>query len=205
IAYGDRMKHAKDDKITAHPVLGPSAWWHVVGQALGGTKYIDAQGTYLLHRLIALYGHGFAEHGANMPKVFVITPFREVKEGLVALLGKKETWEQALAGKQLPVPENLNEWSRASIGTVHTFQGKEADIVFFVLGCDETRRGAIDWATSKPNLLNVAVTRAKKHVYILGDQRLWGTRAYFDIADGMLAKIEQPPASSDHHEVLMPT
>ncbi|MFW8696380.1 hypothetical protein, partial [Mesorhizobium japonicum] len=65
-----------------------------------------------------------------------------------------------------------------------------------VLGCDSTRMGAIDWACSTPNLLNVAVTRAKKHLYILGDQNLWGDRQYFEVARDLLSRAQvQHPAS----------
>lgn len=72
------------------------------------------------------------------------------------------------------------------IGTVHTFQGKESEVVFFVLGCDATQSGATDWAAAAPNLLNVAVTRAKNYLYIIGDRDLWGPRQYFDTALAML-------------------
>lgn len=59
------------------------------------------------------------------------------------------------------------------IGTVHTFQGKENDIVIFVLGCDEEKNGGAVWASSKPNLLNVALTRAKKNIFVIGDPLVW--------------------------------
>lgn len=193
IAYADRMKHAKPGVVSTHPVLGSSAWWDIGGQGEAGTKYVATQGQRLLQALLKLYIHGFGEHGARMPAVFVITPFREVKAGLLSLLGQRKTWEAALADSGLPVPKDLRQWSDTSIGTVHTFQGKEADIVFFVLGCDATRGGAIDWAASRPNLLNVAVTRAKHFLYILGDQGLWGTQPHFEVA---LARLSRSSARS---------
>jgi superfamily I DNA and/or RNA helicase len=55
----------------------------------------------------------------------------------------------------------LHHWVRQAVGTVHTFQGKQAAAVFFVLGADKTTLSAIEWASRKPNLLNVAVTRAQ--------------------------------------------
>ncbi|MGY4817902.1 DEAD/DEAH box helicase [Pseudomonas chlororaphis subsp. piscium] len=189
IAYAERMQHAKDSAVVAHPVLGVSAWWSVTGDSEDGTKYIAAQGQRLLRELAKLYLSGLDECRALLPPVFVITPFREVKAGLVSLLGDPDAWRGVL-GADVQVPGNLNAWVRASIGTVHTFQGKEADIVFFVLGCDSSRMGAIDWASSSPNLLNVAVTRAKKHLYILGDQKLWGDRQYFEVARDLLSRVE---------------
>ncbi len=84
------------------------------------------------------------------------------------------------------MPDKLAEWIKKRIGTVHTFQGKESEVVFFVLGCDAEQTGAIDWAAAAPNLLNVAVTRAKSYLYVIGDRDLWGSRQYFDIALAML-------------------
>ncbi|MDX8148714.1 hypothetical protein SK854_41820 [Lentzea sp. BCCO 10_0061] len=45
-------------------------------------------------------------------------------------------------------------------GTVHASQGKQAD-----------RPGARRWAASKPNLLNVAVSRAKHRLHVTGARR----------------------------------
>lgn len=56
-------------------------------------------------------------------------------------------------------------------GTIHTMQGKEAKIIIFVLG--GATSGARTWAASKPNLLNVALTRAKNYIYIIGDKENW--------------------------------
>ena len=66
-------------------------------------------------------------------------------------------------------------YKRQNIGTVHTFQGKEAPIVFFVLGADKKCIGAANWAvgTDNPNIMNVAVTRAKEEFYIIGDKEMY--------------------------------
>ena len=60
-----------------------------------------------------------------------------------------------------------------NIGTVHTFQGKEAKIVYFVLGADKNSEGAAAWAVSEPNIINVAATRAKEEFYVIGDKSLY--------------------------------
>ena len=60
-----------------------------------------------------------------------------------------------------------------NVGTVHTFQGKEAPIVFFVLGADRQSRGAAHWAVTEANIMNVAATRAKEEFYIIGDKKLY--------------------------------
>lgn len=80
--------------------------------------------------------------------VFIITPFVSVKSGF----------------------KNIKE---IQVGTVHTFQGKEADEVFLVLGCDNHATGAVAWVNA--NIINVAVTRAEYRLYVLGDWNLWSS------------------------------
>lgn len=83
----------------------------------------------------------------------------------------------------------LQKWLQERVGTVHTFQGKEEDIVVMVLGADTEHRGAASWAASRPNLLNVALTRAKRRFYIVGDRTLWRTLPYFREAANALPTI----------------
>ncbi|MGB2553699.1 hypothetical protein ACPF04_11160, partial [Campylobacter sp. MOP51] len=62
----------------------------------------------------------------------------------------------------------------------HTMQGQEAVIIIFILGGGSA--GARAWASAKPNLLNVALTRAKHYIYIIGDRLAWGELRYFSVA-----------------------
>ncbi|WP_244171233.1 DEAD/DEAH box helicase [Xanthomonas populi] len=191
IAYANRMKHAKNGGAAVHPTLGPSSWWHVDAMSEDGSKFVPAQAQRLFAALVDLYISQAITSDQRMPDVFVITPFREVKRGLRSLLCERANWVQALAGRSLPVPTKANlEQLESNIGTVHTFQGKERDIVFLVLGCDSSNSGAIDWASAEPNILNVAVTRAKKHLYVIGDRKLWGSKRYFDTALAMLKDFQ---------------
>lgn len=72
--------------------------------------------------------------------------------------------------------ENIAEFSQKNIGTVHTFQGKEAATVILCLAASNVRNksGGIRWINSKPNLINVAITRAKRHLFVIGNYKDWG-------------------------------
>jgi superfamily I DNA and/or RNA helicase len=83
--------------------------------------------------------------------------------------------------------ENPYQWVRDRVGTVHTVQGREAEAVFFILGApDVQQRGARGWAGSRPNLLNVAATRAKEALYVVGNRSLWKTAGVFQSLDDFL-------------------
>jgi superfamily I DNA and/or RNA helicase len=56
---------------------------------------------------------------------------------------------------------NQHDWISKRVGTVYTFQGKQAEAVIFVLGAPlPARTGTRNWAGDLANLLNVAISRA---------------------------------------------
>ena len=84
--------------------------------------------------------------------------------------------------------QDASAWPRERIGTVHTVQGREAEAVILVLGAPlPAQNGARKWAGGLPNLLNVAVTRAKEAVYIVGNRELWSAAGHFGVLDEQLA------------------
>jgi hypothetical protein len=177
IAYeGIMIRASKEAPPDGHPLLGKSSWISVGGICVG-KNWVPGQGRQVLAMLAKLRG----ERGA-LPKVFIISPFRNVAHKLTKMLeGEQGAW----ASKGARWWE-VRRWLKDSVGTVHTFQGKEAPIVILILGTDRESAGARGWATSKPNILNVAATRAQLHLYIVGDKELWGGLPYFDIANERL-------------------
>lgn len=129
----------------------------------------------------------FLESSGEFPSLYVITPFVTVKNELLKLF-YDNLWHD-LDKSAIKVNRNrLYHWIRASIGTVHTFQGKETYMVILCLGVDSAKKGcgAISWASKKPNLLNVAATRAMYRLLIVGDEALWKDEENFKVAYEML-------------------
>jgi hypothetical protein len=150
IAYDGLMINdtpGRDDLILegTGTVLTRSMWLNVLPDGNEG-HWIPAEG----RRLDGLLNH-LRTNGFSMGEVMVITPFREV-----AAKFKGHRYRD-LAGA----------------GTVHTAQGKQADIVILVLGGDPAKPRAGSFAADKPNFVNVAVSRAKQRLYVIGNHETW--------------------------------
>lgn len=114
-----------------------------------------------------------------MPDLYIITPFVVVQDRLRQLISQSKILNDWV--------DNPRVWPYQRVGTVHTVQGREADAVIFVLGAPNTeQRGARAWAGGSPNLLNVATTRAKEAIYVIGNKELWKTAGHFETLARML-------------------
>lgn len=132
------------------------------------------------------------ESDLELPKLFIITPFRSVRSGICNYYRKGDYLYQELVRKGINVEKkDVKKWISTFIGTVHTFQGKECETVVICLGADSNGKSekAIDWVCEKPNLLNVAVTRARKELYIVGDAKCWKDKPYFKTAYEKICKV----------------
>lgn len=172
IAYENLMVQAKPGSHSAiRDCLGQSRWIDVEGR--GQDKWCQAEGDVVVDCLRRLRASGC------VPNLYIVTPFVVVQDRLRELLrrdGVLEGWV-----------DDPYSWVRERIGTVHTVQGREAEAVIFVLGAPEAaQRGARGWAGGRPNLLNVAVTRAKEAVYVVGNRKLWKEAGVFQSLDRLL-------------------
>tara|TARA_A100001388_G_C28773486_1_gene505520 strand:+ start:629 stop:4834 length:4206 start_codon:yes stop_codon:yes gene_type:complete len=100
----------------------------------------------------------------------VVTPFRKQKDLIL---------------------EFLNEIGLVAgiiVGTAHTYQGQEKDIMIFstVVSNGMDRSSAL-WMSNPPNLMNVGITRAKRKLVIVGDMDYCETNFGGEIL-GRLAK-----------------
>ncbi|GAA4216941.1 DEAD/DEAH box helicase [Actinocatenispora rupis] len=182
IAYGGLMVYGVNRDQDDFALVQRSVWWDV--RALpGDEKWNPEEGTArettldrirarideAIERERAPAGLEFpdgpdSDHAAERARrlndaVFVISPFRDVVHGLGKVVG------ETLSNKRY--------------GTVHTTQGKEADIVILVLGTGSGQVGSRNWAAQRPNLLNVAVTRARRRLIVIGDFDAWSRHKNF--------------------------
>lgn len=193
IAYNGRMIQGKSSALPENGA--PSSRWFDLPGARSDKQYVEEQGEFVFQGIIS----SFLQEGNDLPRIYVISPFRKVAQRLRLLVTNEREWSIRLPpGVIPPGKRHLKHWASKRIGTVHTFQGKEEDAVYFVLGADKNSRGSARWAASKPNLLNVALTRAKNYIYVVGDRQLWGTQRYFDQIASELTVVKLGDVSKRH-------
>jgi AAA domain len=114
-----------------------------------------------------------AQAAVRNPDVYVISPFRVVAHEMRQLLRSEPELFAAFGVQE-------HRFLEERVGTIHTFQGKEAEAVIAVLGAPlENQRGARQWAASTPNILNVMVSRAKSRLYVVGSHDAWSGVGHF--------------------------
>ncbi|CAK1253386.1 ATP-binding protein [Fructobacillus tropaeoli] len=158
IAYSGRMVQGKSNSN------GKAQWIDVSGKAKDKfVKEQEEETVSLIEKLTKI------KHVSGN-SIYIISPFKNV----VMKLKKNKRITSVVPSK--------------SIGTVHTFQGKENKIVIFVLGADEESKHSADWAFAAANLANVAITRAKEELFVIGDKSLY---MKIDNANTMYRMIEE--------------
>ena len=146
-------------------VFDKSQWIHIIGTENGRKDhFVRKQGEAVCRILEKAF------EKSEFPNLYIISPFKSVVYGIRNYI--KEYSTQNL-DSHLNKTAKRDDWIKEKIGTVHTFQGKEANEVIFLLGCDAGKEaaGAVRWVNS--NIVNVAVTRAKYRLYVIGDSKAW--------------------------------
>lgn len=165
-------------------LFSSSQWINIVGKENGhGDHYVPEQGA----EVCCMVNKAFER--ADFPSLYIIAPFNLVVSGIrnVLIEYARQNTGSALA-KKLKL---LNEWIYSNIGTVHKFQGKESDEVIFLLGCDASQKDS--YAVTgfvNCNLVNVAVTRAKYRLYVVGDAGVWQQNKYIRTAKAIMDTLQ---------------
>lgn len=148
----NRTPDLKEDFEKA-AMFDQSYWFDIGGNDNGKNHSVEEQTVFVVNAIQN-------KKKNSSYKTFVISPFTSVVHSVEKLLEKLKIKD-------------------IECGTVHKFQGKQAEEVFFILGCSEKSKGAVNWVNS--NIVNVAVTRAKGRIYIVGDYKLWSANKNFEI------------------------
>lgn len=137
--------------------LPAPAWIHVESCAKdfsNGSKYSSQEGIVAGRVYDMLLRRGLTPND-----ILVISPFRDISSKI---------------GSIDIIKDNPADYKNH--GTVHCSQGREAAAVLLLLGTSPTQVKSREWCCrTAGNLLNVAFTRAKTGLYIVGNADMWGT------------------------------
>ncbi len=101
--------------------------------------------------------------GYDHSQIGVVTPFRQQAEAIISQLRANSLF--------------AGDSGMVTVSTAHGFQGDERDVmVFSLVVSDNMPPGTIRWvhdpATDSKNLLNVAITRARRELHVVANEKL---------------------------------
>lgn len=154
--YAGELSVLTDPKVFQQLDLPAVSWRNVSGRATkpsGGSAYNQAEA-----EAVALIVAELASNAKFTGNVGVVTPFSAQMRLITS------TVERLL-------PESVRDGFELVVGTAHRFQGDERDVVIFspVLAEGLPAQTA-GWIEATPNLVNVAISRARSALIIVGNQ-----------------------------------
>ena len=178
ISYNGIMKQQTAQpmqEVAGGFIYNTSKWIDSPGIESGNKNhYVPEQGRIVCE----MVERAFEQSGGS--SLYIISPFTTVVKGIRDAI---RTFAVENSTSALVEYKELNVWLKDNIGTVHRFQGREANEVIFVLGCDKSiKKGYAVTGFVNSNIVNVAATRAKYRFYIIGDQEVWKNNKYVNKA-----------------------
>ena len=166
--YAERLIARTRKSENTDGILSGLTWRHVDGK-LHRTGKSAANGNEA-DSVVRLLGALHERLTQGNSSVGLVTPFRG-QANLIEELLSREHWWPALS-------------ERTTIGTAHSFQGSECDVMIFSpVVTNAMPYHMVQFAAHSDELLNVAVTRARRALYVVGDKEHCRT------AGGALAKL----------------
>jgi AAA domain/Caspase domain len=179
--YGSQLTVLTDVSRLRRTDEKPVTWQPVLGvaQRPPGGSWLNTEEAQHVAKLV----RRLLERLPSEATVGVVTPFRAQQE-LISRMCKD---------------------TNARVGTVHTFQGGECDVmVLSVVGGRDMSDSGLRWLQGEPNLWNVAITRARSHLIIVGDLEFWrgrsgvvGTLADIAGEDDGATRLRTAPGTAD--------
>ncbi|WP_035239302.1 DEAD/DEAH box helicase [Desulfobacter vibrioformis] len=153
---GEKYNPAEDDPIL-RDILDPK---QPVTLVLTDHQGCAQQSDVEADLMAALARRLILGHGLSPDRMAIITPHRAQNNAILQRLGK------ILADQHPPDPDNT---LLPLVDTVERIQGAERDIILFGLTASDPDHLTSEFLNS-PNRLNVAMTRARKKLVIMGSQ-----------------------------------
>lgn len=148
----------------------PITWSDVPGQATrppSGSSWVNGKEIERVRRCVQY----LTDHLPPEATIGVVTPFKGQADELRRRLSDFDS-------------------DQLRVGTVHTFQGGERDaMVFSLVAAEGITTGAVNWIDRQLNLWNVAITRARSHLIVVGDAAYWRSRQ--SVAADLLAAADE--------------
>ncbi|WP_311469903.1 AAA domain-containing protein [uncultured Actinomyces sp.] len=139
---------------SGRPRIRPSAW--------ADEKATEA-GTHLQSNQIARLDKALAyltRRGVAPEQIIAVSPFRQVAQ-------------------HLELMSHRTRYHGMRAGDIRAVQDDQADVVLLVLGGDPHLEEATARAAASLNLVNVAASRARRRLYVIGDRDAWACYPYF--------------------------
>ena len=168
LIYGGRLEPKRAALAPGQRILPPFELIHVSGadSRRGGSRYNETEAAAIVDWLKARRSrieHHYADaSGAPTPLwklVGIVTPFAAQAAAIERRLRRE-------------MPELLRKESRLTVGTVHALQGAERAVVLFSPTYGENFSGGA-FFDQKPNMLNVAVSRARDSFIVIGNRSVF--------------------------------
>ena len=125
---------------------------HISGEVTKGKNYRSWMNQKEADQVLRIVDELIAKCNVNNKKIGIVTPFTAQVDLIENMLSRKE------------------EYSDIVVGTAHKFQGDERDVIILstVLSTN-MKKSTIDWIQKPHNLINVAITRARDSLIVVGD------------------------------------
>lgn len=171
LIYSGRLEPKRQGIAADERLLPPFGYLNVSGsdKRSGGSRhnYDEAQAIvdWLMAHRIRIEAHYAALSGASTPLwklVGIVTPF-SAQAGVIERLLRKA------------MPDVMRKDGKLTVGTVHALQGAERAIVIFSPTYGTAHKGGT-FFDQKPNMLNVAVSRAKDSFLVIGNLALFDVK-----------------------------
>lgn len=109
-------------------------------------------------------------HGVNPAEIGVVAPHRAQVRMITDRI--RASYDEAKLGRTL----SAGELNLLTIETVERMQGQERDVIILSLNSSDPRfvAGSIRFLHA-PGRLNVAITRPRKRLFVVGSKHFWGT------------------------------